>query len=305
MNLILLAVHKQYNPDEIIVGFRIFDKETRQMMDANYESVITQLANGVATIDGIEIDNGKLKGSNGVFDRYTTIVNGRSFGNCPLVITKEFPNNVYEVVNFLGQVTNMSLDNLIKYSESEGIANAKIVTKDGKSYISRISGEFERDKKFTDLEYGSTTRNKLKLLNSNIYSLDDNSYAYSECPIDEQPEQIKIGRGCLGVKVAGFRGNKAKIIVLPNTCTNLGTRCFADMVNLEKIVLAEGTRKIPNMCFEDCTSLVEIDLPNSITEIGGNAFKGCKNLKVIRTGPKKPTVAYGAIPSGVRMMPRR
>lgn len=304
MGFILLAVHKDYKPDETIVGFRIFDTEARQYMDASIESVYNQLYTGNTTVDGLEIKDNQIKGSNGNLDRYTTIVNGQSFGGCPIIITKEYPNNIYEVVNYLGQVTKMTMENIVRYASSEGLANAKIVNKENTQYISRIHGEFEKDKIFKDMQAGDKTKMKMKMLNVQAYALDDSNIAY--CPdVNIEVDELTLGRGCLGIRPNGFNGSKAKTLVLPKTCINLGVRCCANMKNLTKIVLPEGITKIPAFMFENCTSLEEINLPNSITEISSNAFKGCNRLKVIRTGPRKPNIVYGAVPSRVKLVPRR
>lgn len=303
MGFMLLAVHKDYRPEEIIVGFRIFDTETKKYVDASTEKVFEQLQNEII-VDGLEIKDGELKGNNGSLERYTTIVNGQCFGNCPIVITKEYPDSVYEVVNYLGQVTKMALQNIINYGRSEGIANAKIINKGNKQFISRIHGEFEKDKIFKDMEAGGKTKMKMKMLNVQAYSLDENNLAFSENK-DIDVDELTLGRGCLGIRPNGLNGTKPSTLILPKTCTNLGIRCCANMKNLTKVVIPEGVTKIPPFMFENCTSLEEIDLPNSIIEVGSNAFKGCTKLRIVRTGPRKPNIVYGAVPSRTRLMPRR
>ena len=302
MGFILLAVHKNYVPEEITVGFRIFDTQTKQFMDASIESVYNQLANGTV-VDGLEIKDGQLKGNNGNLDRYTTIVNGQNFGDCPIVITKEYPDNYYEVANYLGQVNKMSMQSIIRYAQHEGLANAKIVNTENKQYISRIHGEFEKDKIFKDMAAGNTTRMKMKVMDVRVYSLDDNNLAVGDPTIEV--DELTLGRGCLGIRPNGLNGCKAKTLVLPKTCLNLGARCCANMKNLTKVVIPEGVTKIPTFMFENCINLEEVDLPNSVIEIGSNAFKGCTKLRIVRTGPRKPNVVYGAIPSKARLVPRR
>lgn len=303
MGFILVAVHKDYRPDEMIIGFRILDTNSKQFMDASIDSVYNQLLNGTV-VDGLEVVDGKIKGNNGNLERYTTIVNGQCFGSCPIVITKEYPNGVYEVVNYLGQVTKMTSQNIIRYASSEGLANGKVVTKENNQFISRIHGEFEKDAIFKDMEAGRITKQKMRVMNISIYELDDNNLAVCK-NIDDETDELSLGRGCLGIRPNGFSGSRLKTLILPKTCTNLGVRCCANMKNLTKIVIPEGVTKIPSFMFEGCESLEEIDLPNSIVEIGSNAFKGCSKLRLVRTGPRKPMIAYGAIPARVKLMPRR
>lgn len=303
MKYILLAVHKDYIPDEVITGYRIFDKEKNLAFDADENTVMGELISGTE-IDGLHVVDGVIKGNNGNLDRYTTIINGSSYGNCPIVISKEFPEQIYEVINYLGIKSKMKLSNIIAYANSEGLANAKIVTRENTRFISRINGEIEKDKIFNDMSAGSNTRKKMMLLNVTTYKLDDDNMAYSE---DKEAEidELVIGRGCLGIKPNGFSNTQIKSLVLPNTCIDLGFRCFSNMKNLERIKLPEGIKVIPNFAFDGCIALEEIDLPNSCVEIKANAFRGCNKLRLIRTGPRKPNVAYGAIPPRVRMIPRR
>ena len=77
------------------------------------------------------------------------------------------------------------------------------------------------------------------------------------------------------------------------------------MKELTKINIPEGVKNIPNFMFDGCINLEEIALPNSCESIGSSAFRGCNRLKLITTGPKKPNIAYGAIPPRTKLMPRR
>lgn len=305
MGLILLAVHKQYEPMEQIVGYRIYDKDTHERFDVSAADLYNRMVSGGLIVDGLEIESGKFKGNNGALSRYASIVNGQVFGSCPLIVLREYPGNVYIVVNCLGIEAKMHRDDLIRYASTEGLANAKIVDRDGTKYISRISGELEKDKKFRDLLAGDKTKTKLSMLDIKTYELNDNNFALCKCGAENQTPDLKIGAGCLGIEANGFANNIAKAVILPNTCTKLKAYCFSNMKNLQLIKLAEGTKEIPMGAFLNCESLVEIDLPNSIEKIGANAFNGCKNLKVIRTGPRKPDTAYNAIPRGTKIMPRR
>lgn len=303
MKYMLLAVHKDYIPDEVIVGYRIYDTETKSIADVTTEQVFNAIRQG-NEIDGISVVDGVIKGSNGALDRYTTLINGQSFGSCPIIVTKEFPGEIYEVVNYLGKNTKMKLENIITYANSEGLANVKVVTRDNKQFISRISGEIEKDKMFDDLKAGDGTRRKMTILNVKTYKMDDDNMAY--CDNKEiNTEELQIGRGCLGIRPNGFSNTGIKSLVLPNTCTLLGVRCFANMKNLTKIVLPEGIEAIPSFAFDGCSSLEEIDLPNSCIKINSNAFRNCNKLRVIRTGPRKPNIEYGAVPPRTKLLPRR
>lgn len=305
MNLIVIATIKKFIPEEITIGFRIYDKDTKQRMDASLESVTKQIMSGKVTVDGLEVVNGEIKGSNGSLDRYPSIFNGMLLSKCPLIITKIYPDNIYGVVNYLGNEDKMSLDALVRYYSTEGIANAKVVTRDGKHFISRISGEFEKDKMFKDLVSGDKTKNKMVVMGINHYALDENNLAYCDCDKKDQVEELTLGRGCLGIRKNGFNGNIARVVVMPNTCTKLQAGGMANMIKLEKVVIPEGVEEIPLNFFANCMSLTEVSLPNSCRKIGNGAFKGCKKLRIVYTGPIRPETSLNSFERGVKLVPRR
>ena len=88
MQMFMIACHMNY--DKKVIGFRIIDTDTGEVKDFDYISVKAVLDKGII-IDGIKIDNGELKGSNGAFSRYTQLVDCITIGTCPVVIVKEYP----------------------------------------------------------------------------------------------------------------------------------------------------------------------------------------------------------------------
>ena len=305
MNLIVIATIKKFVPEEVTIGFRIYDKDTKQRMDASLDSVTQQLKSGKVTVDGLEVVNGEVRGSNGSLDRYPSIFNGMLLSKCPLIITKVYPDNIYGVVNYLGKEDKMSADALVRYYSTEGIANAKVVTRDGKQFISRINGEFEKDRMFRDLEAGEKAKSKMVLMGVEYYALDENNLAYCDCDKDKQAEDLVLALGCLGIRKNGFNGNIAKTVVMPKTCTKLQASGMANMTNLAKVVIPEGVEEIPLNFFANCVNLTEVSLPNSCTKVGNGAFKGCRKLKIVYTGPIRPETSLNSFERGVKLVPRR
>nr|MCR5505671.1 leucine-rich repeat domain-containing protein [Bacilli bacterium] len=57
--------------------------------------------------------------------------------------------------------------------------------------------------------------------------------------------------------------------------TYLGESCFAHAKNLERVILPNRTREIPDSAFASCVKLMEIDVPGDVSRIGDCAFNGC------------------------------
>ena len=70
-------------------------------------------------------------------------------------------------------------------------------------------------------------------------------------------------------------------IVLPNSITSLGERCFENCSSLTSITLPEGITSLGWSCFYGCSSLESINLPESITSLGERCFEDCSSLKSI------------------------
>ncbi len=62
---------------------------------------------------------------------------------------------------------------------------------------------------------------------------------------------------------------------------DIGSFTFAGCINLESIVLPEGTEKIGDSAFFCCLNLKKIDLPDSLSNLGSGAFYVCTSLENI------------------------
>lgn len=128
-------------------AFRIMDTASKQVMDVPYNSLLSVVRAKKATVINVEMTsgyNGKLKGKNGAFDRYTKIIDGQIVGNSKMIILKELGSVGYEAVDHLGNVKKLSLQDVIDYAKKVGIANGKLVQRPGGTeFISPISGTYE------------------------------------------------------------------------------------------------------------------------------------------------------------------
>lgn len=304
MNMFMIAVH--INNRKKIIGYRITDIDSGEVKDYDYDAVKAVLEKGI-NINGLKLDNGKviandvnLKGSKS-YDRYTQLIGNIPVGMCTVVITKEYPNRIYDVCNHFGQVARMTLNDIMCL---DGLANAKLVhdNENGDYLVSLYEG-IEKDKIFAEMAYAEKTKSKMLMLGMKTFEFDENNYARSG---EDKTEKVVIGRGCLGIAEKGFF-NRTDIVKvgLPSTCINFGVGAFMKCKSLVKINIPEGTTVIPKYCFSECSSLEIIELPNSIRKIDSYAFRNCNKLKEISIGPVMPVIDRLTLPRNARITIRR
>lgn len=143
MKMYMIAVHYRMPDKKNILGFRILDADTGEVKDYPYDTVKAVVQGNKAKIIGIAFDrrNNALKGSNGAFDRYPSLVNGRPI-NRSLVILNSIDNIGYQVSSFNGMIGHATRNEVVRFALKAGIANGKVVDKDGKKYVSAISGTY-------------------------------------------------------------------------------------------------------------------------------------------------------------------
>lgn len=144
MKINLIAVHYNSTNKGSITGFRLFDSDSNQVMDQPYNAVYDVIRCGKATINGIKLDDSGrgLKGSNGAFERYPSLFNNKPFKNS-LIIVKSIDDKGYRVCNYLGKTKDAMNGEVVRFADKVGIANGKVVDKDGKRFISAISGTYD------------------------------------------------------------------------------------------------------------------------------------------------------------------
>ena len=300
MNIVMIAVHKHGNK---IIGFRILDTDSGDIKDVPKDNLREVLQREVVDVENVTLQGTRIVGSNGKLQRYPILVNGRLYGRSPLIILFELADDYYRVTNYMGEIVDIHQSEAIRYAETEGIANGKIITtEDGNKFISSINGTYKQDRLVRDKKYGRTLLNKMKVFGVREYSLDDN---YHMMLNDKSVEELRVARGVLGILPNGCKGAlRLREVVLPDTLEVLGESAFSGCRSLEVINIPEGVKVIPKRCFLNCTSLREIHLPNSLKIVETHAFMGCNNLKKVYCGPNPVKMEFGALPRGARRVKR-
>ena len=143
MQIVMIGCHYQTGRNKEPNGFRLLDPLSGQVRDVDYTSLYNVIAADKADIVNVGIEMGKLKGTNGGFDRYPKFVAGKFRCNKSVTIIKALGNIGYEVSDCYGNIKKLSLDDMIKCAESFGISNGKLVSRsDGSKFISAISGTY-------------------------------------------------------------------------------------------------------------------------------------------------------------------
>lgn len=75
--------------------------------------------------------------------------------------------------------------------------------------------------------------------------------------------------------------------------TSVNAYAFAGCSNLERVILPESLKEIPDGMFEDCENLKHINLPQELQNIGSVAFS-CTGLKEINLPKSLKMIGYGA-----------
>ena len=141
-----------------IVGFRILDSDSKEVKDIPYDAVKFALGKPGVVVNGIKCYKGKLSGSNGAFDRYPALCKGKVKNN-KVIILSTIDDVGYRVTNYMGDIASSTSKKVLAMAEKVGIANGKIVTKNGNKYISAISGTY-KNVKYSDLK--DEERNKIE-----------------------------------------------------------------------------------------------------------------------------------------------
>lgn len=101
--------------------------------------------------------------------------------------------------------------------------------------------------------------------------------------LSDSVETVVIPEGVTEINMPGilpgaFRDVKSlKSVQLPSTLEKIGEQTFTH-TGIEKIVIPESVKEIPDYAFTGCDNLVSVVLPDTLEIIGYGAFSGCDSL---------------------------
>ncbi len=138
MGLFMVATIKKNNK---IIGVRLVDSNTGEIKDVSLSNIINVLSSGKAEVGNLTIHKGDLKGVGGSLDRYGIVGISQS-----CTILEQYKNGEtvigYKVADANGVIKKLDVEKALGVAEILGIANGKVVERDGKKYISAIEGNY-------------------------------------------------------------------------------------------------------------------------------------------------------------------
>ena len=118
---------------------------------------------------------------------------------------------------------------------------------------------------------------------------DERFYQHRGIDIPGSVEVVQGFKGCTGLKEVTINGSR-----------EIGEEAFENCINLETLILNDGTRYIRSGAFRYC-GMTTVDIPSSVWEINIWAFDCCYDLtKAIIHG--SPTIFSGAFPNNTELI---
>ena len=141
------------------LGFRLLDTKlvgqsgAEKIKNFPTGSVLAKLKAEPNSITNLGIKGDKVVGTNGVLDRYTKISSDNQCMSEPRMVILFRTDSGFIVTDGFGNVTSVSDKAALELNKKAPVANGKVVTKDGKEFISSIVGEYPfMEKKKTDVK---------------------------------------------------------------------------------------------------------------------------------------------------------
>ena len=141
------------------LGFRLLDTKlvghsgVEKIKNFPTSSVLAKLKAEPNSITNLGIKGDKVVGTNGVLDRYTKISSDNQCMSEPRMVILFRTDSGFIVTDGFGNVTSVSDKAALELNKKAPVANGKVVTKDGKEFISSIVGEYPfMEKKKTDVK---------------------------------------------------------------------------------------------------------------------------------------------------------
>lgn len=130
------------------LGFRLLDtkligaKGVEKTKNFSTNVILAKLKEEPDSIANLGIRDGKVIGTNGVLDRYTKISQDNQSVSEPRMVVLFRTDSGFIVTDGFGNVTSVSDKGVLELNKKAAVANGKLVSKDGKEFISSIVGEY-------------------------------------------------------------------------------------------------------------------------------------------------------------------
>ena len=132
------------NEADEAVAYRVLDIEKRACKAVSKEAVLRASLQNPKAFMNVAAEDKELVGTNGSLSRYAVVSmkNELVSKSAPVVVLARLGNEGFVLSDYAGNMTKIKSDEAVGYATKFGIANGKIVERDGKKLISAISGEY-------------------------------------------------------------------------------------------------------------------------------------------------------------------
>lgn len=132
------------NEADEAVAYRILDIEKRACKAVSKEAVLRASMQNPKAFMNVAAEGKELVGTNGSLSRYAVVSmkNELVSKSAPVVVLARLGNEGFVLSDYAGNMTKIKSDEAVGYATKFGIANGKIVERDGKKLISAINGEY-------------------------------------------------------------------------------------------------------------------------------------------------------------------
>ena len=132
------------NAADEAVAYRILDIEKRACKAVSKEAVLRASMQNPKAFMNVTAEGKELVGTNGSLSRYAvvSVKNELVSKSAPVVVLARLGNEGFVLSDYAGNMTKIKSDEAVGYATKFGIANGKIVERDGKKLISAINGEY-------------------------------------------------------------------------------------------------------------------------------------------------------------------
>ena len=107
-------------------------------------------------------------------------------------------------------------------------------------------------------------------------------------------EDAVLGESLKSIGDNAFSGTSLKGIIIPDSVTGIGGRCFSGCASLTYAKIGAGVSVIPNRAFYSCKSLPEITIPKTVDSIGNDVFYGCISLADVTIADRETELKLGS-----------
>lgn len=132
------------NEADEAVAYRVLDIEKRACKAVSKEAVLRASMQNPKAFMNVAAEDKELVGTNGSLSRYAVVSmkNELVSKSAPVVVLARLGNEGFVLSDYAGNMTKIKSDEAVGYATKFGIANGKIVERDGKKLISAINGEY-------------------------------------------------------------------------------------------------------------------------------------------------------------------